>query len=166
MKRDARATPFKINGPTSTWTSSSDSPENPVGQLTHATQSSAQEVAEMSSMTRRGQRSSSSTAGGAAHGDGSSTAGQQIPTGLHLYNTQNIQQNMYQQQVNQVEPEQLEQLLESLVKARVENNYHQMRRAAQQEIEMIRQQAGSNQQAVHDHVQVRLQQLQQEKQLR
>ena len=33
-----------------------------------------------------------------------------------------------------MDPEQLEQLLESLVKARVENNYHQMRQAAQQEI--------------------------------
>ena len=64
-----------------------------------------------------------------------------------------------------MDPEQLEQLLESLVKARVENSCHQMRRAAQQEIEMIRQQAGSNQQALHDHVQVRLQQLQQEKQM-
>ena len=29
---------------------------------------------------------------------------------------------MFQQQVNQVDPEQLEKLLESLVKARVENN--------------------------------------------
>ena len=97
MKRDALATPFKIDGPTSTWTSSSDSPENPVSQLTHATQTSTQEVAVMSSMTRRGQRSSSSTAGGAAQGDGSSTAGQQVPTGLHQYNFQNIQQNMFQQ---------------------------------------------------------------------
>ena len=71
--------------------------------------------------------------------------GVQLPTGLHQYNTQHLQQNMVKQQVNQVDPEQLEQLLESLVKARVENNYHQMRQAAQQEIEMIRQQAGSNQ---------------------
>ena len=72
---------------------------------------------------------------------------------------------MFQQQVNQVDPEQLEQLLGSLVKARVENNYHQMRQAAQQhEIEIIRQQAGSNQQALHNHVQERLQQVQQEKQ--
>ena len=71
---------------------------------------------------------------------------------------------MFQQQVNQVDPEQLEQLLESLVKARVEDNYHQMRQAAQEEIETIRQQAGSNQQASHDHVQAGLQQLQQEKQ--
>ena len=63
-----------------------------------------------------------------------------------------------------MDPEQLEQLLESLVKARVGNKYHQMRQAAQQKIEMIRQQARSNQQALHDHVQVRLQQLQQEKQ--
>ena len=64
----------------------------------------------MSSMTRRGQRSPSSTAGGAAHVDGSSTARQQVPTGLHQYNTENIQQNMLQQQVHQVDPEQLEQL--------------------------------------------------------
>ena len=60
--------------------------------------------------------------------------GVQLPTGLHQYNTQHLQQNMVKQQVNQVDPEQLEQLLESLVKARVENNYHQMRQAAQQEI--------------------------------
>ena len=38
-----------------------------------------------------------------------------------------------------------------------------MRQAAQHEVEIIRQQAGSNQQALHDHAQERLQQLQQEK---
>ena len=44
------------------------------------------------------------------------------------------------------------------------NSYHQMREAAQQEIEHIRQQAGNNQKAWQDHVLERLQQLQQEKQ--
>jgi len=39
-----------------------------------------------------------------------------------------------------------------------------MRQAAQHEVEIIRQQAGSNQQALHDHVQKRPQQLQQDKQ--
>ena len=87
MKRDVPATPFKVDCPTSTWTSSSDSPEIPVGQLTGTIQSSAQEMANVTSLTRRGQRSSSSTAGGAAHWDGSAPAGQQIPTSLHQYNT-------------------------------------------------------------------------------
>ena len=46
----------------------------------------------------------------------------------------------------------------------MENSYHQMREAAQQEIEHIRQQAGNNQKALQDHVLERLQRLQQEKQ--
>ena len=50
------------------------------------------------------------------------------------------------------------------MRARVENSYHQMRGAAQQEIEHIRQQAGNNQKALQDHVLERLRQLQQEKQ--
>jgi hypothetical protein len=108
--------------PSSTWTSSSGSAEVPVEQLTSTIQSSAQEMANITSLTRRGQRSFSSSASGTAQWDGSATAGQQIPTSLHQYNTQNVQQNMFQQQVNQVDPEQLEKLLESLVKARVENN--------------------------------------------
>jgi hypothetical protein len=120
MKPDVPATPFKVDDPTSTWTSSYDSPETPVGQLTSTIHSSAQEMANVASLTRRGHRSPSSTAGGTAHWDGSATAGQQIPTSLHQYKTQNVQQNMFQQQVNQVD---LEQLLESLVKARV----HSMR---------------------------------------
>ena len=117
MKPDVPATPFKVDDPTSTWTSSYDSPETPVGQLTSTIHSSAQEMANVASLTRRGHRSPSSTAGGTAHWDGSATAGQQIPTSLHQYKTQNVQQNMFQQQVNQVDPEQLEQFLESMVKA-------------------------------------------------
>ena len=118
----------------------------------------------MTTLAKRGQRSSSSTAGGAAQQGGSASTGQQILPSLHQYNAQNVQQNLFQQQVNQVDPEQLEQLLDSLVRARVENSYHQMREAAQQEIEHIRQQAGNNQKALQDHILERLQQLQQEKQ--
>ena len=158
MKRDVPATPFKV-GPNSTWTS----PENPVGQLATMTQAGAQEVAAMTTLARRGQRSSSSNAGGAAQQGGSTSTGQQIPPSLHQYNTQNVQ-NLFQQQVNQVDPEQLEQLLDSLVRARVENSYHQMREAARQEVEHIRQQAGNDQRALQDHVLERLQQLQHEKQ--
>ena len=144
MKRDVPATPVKVDGPNSTWTSSSDSPENKVGQLATMTRAGAQEVATMTSLARRGQRSSSSNAGGAAQQGGSTSTGQQIPPSL------------FQQQVNQVDPEQLEQLLDSLVRSRVENSYHQMREAAQQEVEHIRQQAENDQKA--------LQQLQHEKQ--
>ena len=46
----------------------------------------------------------------------------------------------------------------------MENSYHQMREAARQEVEHIRQQAGNNQKALQDHVLERLQQLQHEKQ--
>ena len=112
MKRDGPATPFKVDGPNSTWTSSSDSLENPVGQLATMTQAGAQEVATMTTLAKRGQRSSSSNAGGAAQQDGSTSTGQQIPPSLHQFNTQNVQQNLFQQQVNQVDPEQLEQLLD------------------------------------------------------
>ena len=163
MKLDVPATPFKVHGPNSTWTSSSDSPENPVGQLATMTQAGAQEVATMTTLAKRGQRSSSSNAGGAAQQGGSTSTGQQIPS-LHQYNTQNVQQNWFQQQVNQVDSEQLEQLLDSLVRARVENNYHRMREAARKEVEHIRQQAGNNQKALQEHVLERLQQLQHEKQ--
>ena len=117
----------------------------------------------MTTLAKRGQRSSSSNAGRAAQQGGSTSAGQQIPS-LHQYNTQNVQQNLFQQQVNQVDPEQLEQLLYSLVRARVENNYHRMREAARKEVEHIRQQAGNNQKALQEHVLERLQQLQNEKQ--
>ena len=95
----------------------------------------------MTTLAKQGQRSSSSNAGGAAQQGGSASTGQQVPPNLHQYNTQNVQQNLFQQQVNQVDPEQLEQLLDSLVRARVENSYHQMREAARQEIEHIKQQA-------------------------
>ena len=164
MKCDVPATPFKVDGPNSTWTSSSESPENPVGQLSTTIQASSQEMANMTTLAKRGQRSSSPTAGGAAQQGGSASTGQQILPSLHQYNTQNVQPNLFQQQVNQVDPEQLEQLLDSLVRARVENSYHQMREAAPQEIEHIKQQAGNNQKALQDHILERLQQLQQEKQ--
>ena len=88
MKRDVPATPFKVDGPNSTWTSSSESPENPVGQLSTTIQASSQEVANMTTLAKRGQKSSSSTAGGAAQQGGSASAGQQIPPSLHQYNTQ------------------------------------------------------------------------------
>jgi hypothetical protein len=53
MKRDVPATPFEVDGPNSTWTSS-DSPENPVGQLATMTQAGAQEVATMTTLAKRG----------------------------------------------------------------------------------------------------------------
>ena len=81
MKRDVPATPFKVDGPNSTWTS----PENPVGQLATMTQAGAQEVATMTTLARRGQRSSSSNAGGAAQQGGSTSTGQQVPPSLHQY---------------------------------------------------------------------------------
>ena len=64
MKQDVPATPFKVDGPNSTWTSSSDAPENPLGQLSTTIQASSQEMANMTTLAKRGQRSSSSTAGG------------------------------------------------------------------------------------------------------
>ena len=54
--------------------------------------------------------------------------------------------------------------MDSLVRAKVENSYHQMKEAARQEVEHIRQQAGNDQKALQDHVLERLQQLQHEKQ--
>ena len=91
MKRDVPATPFEVDGPNSTWTSSSDSPENPVGQLPTMTQAGAQEVATMTTPAKRGQRSSSPNAGGAAQQGGSTPTGQQIPPSLHQYNMQQLQ---------------------------------------------------------------------------
>jgi len=72
---------------------------------------------------------------------------------------------LYQQQVNQIDPAQLEQLLESLVNAKAEANYQQLRQQAQQEVEHIRQQAGNNHQMLQEQVYQKLQQLSQEKQM-
>ena len=78
MKRDVPTTPFKIDGPNSTWTSSSELPENPVGQLTTMTRAGAQEMATMTTLAKQGQRSSSSNAGGAAQQGGSVSTGQLV----------------------------------------------------------------------------------------
>ena len=78
MKRDVPATPFKVDGPNSIWTSSSELPENPVGQLATMTRAGAQEMATMTTLAKQGQRSSSSNAGGAAQQGGSASTGQLV----------------------------------------------------------------------------------------
>ena len=78
MKRDVPATPFKVDGPNSTWTSSSELPENPVGQLATMTRAGAQEMATMTTLAKQGQRSSLSNAGGAAQQGGSASTGQLV----------------------------------------------------------------------------------------
>eukprot|EP00435_Cladocopium_sp_Y103_P028471 s1173_g7.t1 len=172
MKREVPATPFKVDGPNTTWTSSTDSPEKPADQLSGqpATMSAinnqpanpAQEAVSLASRAKRGQGSAAAS-GGSAQWGGSTASGHQIPPGLHQHNT--IQQHMYQQQVNQIDPMQLEQLSESLVNAKAEANYQQLRQQAQQEVEQTRQQAGSNHQMLQEQVYQKLSQLSQEKQM-
>jgi regulator of protease activity HflC (stomatin/prohibitin superfamily) len=72
---------------------------------------------------------------------------------------------MYQQQINQIDPAQLDQLLESLVKAKAEANYQQLRQTAQRQVDAIRQQAGNDHQALQGQVYQKLSQLNQEKQI-
>ena len=171
MKREVPATPFKVDGPNSTWTSSTESPEKmadqPSGQsammpISDQPANPAQEATAVANRPKRGQGSAGAS-GGSAQWGGSSASGQQIPPSLHQHNT--IQQHMYQQQVNQIDPVQLEQLLESLVNAKAEANYQQIRQQAQQEVEQIRIQAGSNQQMLQEQVFQKLSQLNQEKQM-
>ena len=171
MKREVPATPFKVDGPNSTWTSSTESPEKmadqPSGQsammpISDQPANPAQEATTVANRPKRGQGSAGAS-GGSAQWGGSSASGQQIPPSLHQHNT--IQQHMYQQQVNQIDPVQLEQLLESLVNAKAEANYQQIRQQAQQEVEQIRIQAGSNQQMLQEQVFQKLSQLNQEKQM-
>ena len=160
MKRVVPATPFKVDGPNSTWTSSTDSPEKLVEQMSiygNQPDDPAQEVATVTKVSKRGQ-GSASAAGGSAHWGGSTESGHQS---LRRHNT--IQQNMYQQQINQIDPAQLDQLLESLVKAKAEANYQQLRQTAQRQVDAIRQQAGNDHQALQGQVYQKLSQLNQEK---
>ena len=168
MKREVPATPFKVVGNDGSFTTSSESPQMtsegveqgpPMIQDQPAT-SAMQACA--SSDLRRGSQTTGT--GHSSQRGGGSHASQGIPPSLHQHNTQNIQQTTYQQQVNQIDPQQLDQLLESLVRARVENGYHHMRQAAQHEIESIRQQAGNDQLTLQAQVQSRLDELQREKQ--
>ena len=172
MKREVPATPFKVDGPNSTWTSSTDSPEKLAEQqsqqaaimhISHQPANPTQEAISLANRLKRGQGSAAAS-GGSAQWGGSSASGQHgVPPSLHQHNT--IQQHMYQQQVNQIDPTQLEQLLESLVNAKAEANYQQPRQQAQQEVESIRQQAGNNHQMLQEQVYQKLQQLNQEKQM-
>jgi len=59
----------------------------------------------------------------------------------------------------------LDQLLESLVKAKAEANYQQLRQTAQRQVDAIRQQAGNDHQALQAQVYQKLSQLNQEKQI-
>ena len=130
----------------------SDQPANPT-----------QEAISLANKLKRGQGSAAAS-GGSAQWGGSSASGQHgISPSLHQHNT--IQQHMYQQQVNQIEPAQLEQLLEPLANAKAEANYQQLRQQAQQEVEHIKQQAGNNHQMLQEQVYQKLQQLSQEKQM-
>ena len=172
MKREVPATPFKVDGPNSTWTSSTDSPEKLAEQqsqqaaVMHISDQPAnptQEAISLANRLKRGQGSAAAS-GGSAQWGGSSASGQHgVPPSLHQHNT--IQQHMYQQQVNQIDPTQLEHLLESLVNVKAEANYQQLRQQAQQEVESIRQQAGNNHQMLQEQVYQKLQQLNQEKQM-
>jgi len=153
MKREVPATPFKVDGPNSTWTSSTDSPEKlaeqqsgpaPMMHISDQPANPTQEAISLANKLKRGQGSAAAS-GGSAQWGGSSASGQHgISPSLHQHNT--IQQHMYQQQVNQIEPAQLEQLLEPLANAKAEANYQQLRQQAQQEVEHIKQQAGNNHQ--------------------
>ena len=109
----------RVDGLNSTWTSSTDSPQKledqPSSQPATMTAGSnqpanpAQDAATLASRPRRGQGSAAAS-GGSAQWGGSSSSGPQIPPSLHQHNT--IQQHMHQQQVNQIDPVQLEQSLE------------------------------------------------------
>ena len=189
-KRSVPATPFHVVGPGGSFTTSSESPmTQPAGgsdevapahaslQQPSASTSHACVVApgpivsqEMASSAETGQFRF-----GEGHGQPGGPNVAQFNTQYrqeNTFNQENTQQNFHAhhsvyQQVNQVvDPQQLEALVSSLVEARVESNYHQMRMAAQQEIEAIRSQAGTNQQALEEALRGRLAQIQSEVSMR
>ena len=183
-KRSVPATPFHVVGPGGSFTTSSESPmtQPAVGSdevaPAHASLQQPCVVApgpivsqEMASSAETGQ----AFRFGEGHGLPGGPSVAQFNTQYrqeNAFNQKNTQQNFHAhhslyQQVNQVvDPQQLEALVASLVEARVESNYHQMRMAAQQEIEAIRSQAGTNQQALEEALRGRLAQIQSEVSMR
>ena len=167
-KRSVPATPFHVVGPGGSFTTSSESPmtqpavgsdevapahaslQQPSASTSHACVVAPGPIVsqEMASSAETGQFRF-----GEGHGQPGGPNVAQFNTQYrqeNTFNQENTQQNFHAhhsvyQQVNQVvDPQQLEALVSSLVEARVESNYHQMRMAAQQEIEAIRSQAGTN----------------------
>ena len=189
-KRSVPATPFHVVGPGGSFTTSSESPmtqpavgsdevapahaslQQPSASTSHACVVAPGPIVsqEMASSAETGQFRF-----GEGHGQPGGPNVTQFNTQYrqeNTFNQENTQQNFHAhhsvyQQVNQVvDPQQLEALVSSLVEARVESNYHQMRMAAQQEIEAIRSQAGTNQQALEEALRGRLAQIQSEVSMR
>ena len=190
-KRPMPATPFHVVGPSGSFTTSSESPmTQPAGgsseivpahaSLQQPSASTSHACVATSGPVTSQEMASSADIGqvfrfGEGYGHPGSPSVSQYNTQYrqeNTFNQENTHQNFHAhhsvyQQVNQVvDPQQLEALVASLVEARVESNYHQMRMAAQQEIATIRDQAGSNQQALEEALKSRLAQIQSEVSMR